>query len=698
MIRFLFYGQEGQNSILQAHYQNPVESIRLNVRVENSVPAYPTEEDLLNALSRIDEWKKKYDVACLFSYEMGCIFQKAPMPGPLPVQYPVLAAYAFPPSTETTDHTPIPNASAGFSLSEEEYFDLGPTRHLQEEDYSQHIQSIQEKIRSGLSYQVNYTSPLTLPFSGKPESFFHWLRKRFPSPYSVFADLEDRQFVSISPELFFSCAPIQEFSTPGSDEIFRSHATPSARKSFQDGYRLEVRPMKGTVRASKDPARDSELRQRLMNSEKDKAELAMITDLMRNDLGRISPPGGVSLERAIQPESYVYVHQLTSVISAFHRTGELRTIIPSLFPSGSITGAPRRETMKIISREESDFRGIYTGSIGLIRSEQAVFNVAIRTADISNGILRYGAGGGITLGSDAKQEWNELHWKARPLNRELPGLIETMGLSHGRIRNRDLHLKRLLRSARVLNLPGPWFPDPSRSTEDITGVKDPIHNEEQTSIENLDSIESKGANGNPGNGTSGNARRPESELVRKMSHQGKINETMQSVVRYLESLAKTHPTGSFRLRLHWSREGKISHEIRAMEGRTEFRKRELWKIRLADFSMSSRDQWLLHKVDRRNCYNEELAKARNSGYDEVLFFNERNEITEGSITNLFYRLDSRWYTPPVRCGLLPGVGRSRILHRWPHRIALRTLKVNELSEVSRFVLVNSLRGLIEAKL
>ena len=114
--------------------------------------------------------------------------------------------------------------------------------------------------------------------------------------------------------------------------------------------------------------------------------------------------------------------------------------------------------------------------------------------------------------------------------------------------------------------------------------------------------------------------------------------------------------------------------------------------------MSSRDQWLLHKVDRRNCYNEELAKARNSGYDEVLFFNERNEITEGSITNLFYRLDSRWYTPPVRCGLLPGVGRSSILHRWPHRIALRTLKVNELSEVSRFVLVNSLRGLIEAKL
>ncbi len=665
MIRFLFYGQEGQNSIAQASYSNPVQSLRLNAKMPNSRALYPSREEILEALSTIDQWKKSYDVVCLFSYEMGCILQNVAMPGVLPDGYPVMAAYAFVESEKTEVQASLQRIKKAIATAENDAksstsFDLGPIYScLDQTDYNRHIQSIQEKIRGGLSYQVNFTAPLRTAFSGDPEAFFHWLRKRYPSPYSVFADLEDRQIVSISPELFFSCRPVADYSPLHGEELFRNHHNSRDRR-FKDGFRLEVRPMKGTVRATKDTTENESLKRRLLESEKDRAELAMITDLLRNDLGRISPAGGVSLEKAIQPESYTYVHQLTSVISAFHPTGRLSEMIPSLFPSGSITGAPRIETMKIIAEEESEYRGIYTGSIGLVRSNEGSFNVAIRTAEISRGMLRYGAGGGITLGSEAGQEWKELHWKVRPVKPEKPGLIETMALVHGRINNRKLHIQRMLRSGRVLRLPGPVFEEKAATRKDSSASP------------NRDS--SNGIN------------------------RSNMTIQFQRLTQYLDQIQNEYAIGRFRLRLHWQSNGTFSYSISRQEPRRKHARNSLWKIKIAESSMSSRDPWLLHKVDRRKCYNEGLAMARDSGYDEVLFFNERNEITEGSITNVFYMMDQRWYTPPIRCGLLAGVQRSRLLSRWGHRISFRPLKKSELESVQRIVLVNSLRGLIEASL
>ena len=680
MIQFLFYGQDGQRSVLESAYTNPEKSLRLDAEI-----AYPDKEQILTALQTIDQWKEDFHVICIFSYEMGCIIQDAPMPGELPAGYPVLAAYAFSGIVEGPEE-PMGGAAENPATRErgtlpahKSGFDLGALRmDLHPQSYRRHIESIQEKIRQGRSYQVNFTTPLRMPFSGDPLQLFHSMRQRFPSPYSVYADLGDRQIVSISPELFFQASRTERFQPRHNQEDARKHLKPIPRaeqpddthpgsttshrmhepsymdsdsteevhpsgsekqatgsKAFSNGYRLEVRPMKGTVRASKDPQQDRKLKNVLMESVKARAELAMITDLLRNDLGRIAPTGGVGLEKAIQCESYVYVHQLTSVISAFHKSGKLSDILPSLFPSGSITGAPRRETMRIIAEEENRYRGVYTGSIGLAKKDHSRLNVAIRTAEISQGWLRYGAGGGITLLSDSQKEWDELHWKARPLSRERPGLIETMLLINGRIRNRELHLERMLRSISRLGM------------------------EAQTAI----------------------------------------NQSRSLLNSLLDGIVAETPKGRYRLRIHRNSEGTLSQSVQSLDPprRSAGESRSRWKVRLWDYPMSSHDRMLHHKVDRRGCYDSALRQARADGYDEILFYNERGEITEGSITNLFYRMEGKWYTPPIRCGLLPGIGRKRLLHRWRHRIGFRRLLIDEMESIERLVLVNSLRGLIEAK-
>ncbi|MCB1170135.1 MAG: chorismate-binding protein [Leptospiraceae bacterium] len=732
MIRFLFYGQDGQDSRFLRAYIHPVYSLRLNAHPsQDSDP--DLRETILQNLQTIDQWKQSLHVVCLFSYEMGCILHNANQPASLPVGYPLMAAYAFPGAT--MEEREAIHEDGGGENSKQGYcpaFALGPARSVLAADYRRNIESIQEAIRSGRTYQVNFTHPVHMPFSGSPLAFFHHLRKRYPSPYSVYAELEDRHIISISPELFFLSKPVApdaaasaESSPPGSGGMRSGRSTGADDNDRATSYRIEVRPMKGTVRASSNPDENRRLKQQLLESEKDRAELAMITDLLRNDLGRICPPGGVRLEKAIQPESYVYVHQLTSVIVGERSNDSLKEIIPFLFPSGSITGAPRRETMQIIAERECDYRGIYTGSIGyclpsadknetghppgfpqsqdsqdsqdssgspespgkenpgvspdpsganqiekkqnsLISYQNSdhgfaepimVFNVAIRTAEILRGMLRYGAGGGITLLSEPDLEWKELHWKAKPvLTQNKPGLIETMALQRGRIRNEDLHVRRLLRSARRLSIPL----------------------------------------------------------------------SKESLEHDLQTLKQDYPKGKFRVRLHLTADGQLEKKVAAMQMRADAdrllsseeqtvelseergmvppkikmprpRKRK-WKLRLIADPVSSKDPWLLHKVDRREIYDRTLDSVRQAGYDEALFINQDQEITEGAISSIFYRWKGAWYTPPVRCGLLPGVGRQRLLARGKGRIAFRRLKVHELDQVERIVLINSLRGLHEGEL
>jgi para-aminobenzoate synthetase/4-amino-4-deoxychorismate lyase len=223
--------------------------------------------------------------------------------------------------------------------------------------------------------------------------------------------------------------------------------------------RITTRPMKGTAVRGRWDEEDQAIANRLVASEKDRAENAMIVDLMRNDLGRIAEPGSVRATRMFEPERYETVWQLTSTIEARLRRGlHLSDLFRALFPSGSVTGAPKVASMRLISELEDSPRGLYTGSIGYLapagRGEpRANFNVAIRTVvlDAETRSAEYGVGGGITHGSSAAREFEELLAKAQVLTARRPTfeLIETLGYDPGSGYS-DLpeHLERVTASAR----------------------------------------------------------------------------------------------------------------------------------------------------------------------------------------------------------------------------------------------------------
>jgi para-aminobenzoate synthetase/4-amino-4-deoxychorismate lyase len=202
---------------------------------------------------------------------------------------------------------------------------------------------------------------------------------------------------------------------------------------------------------------DREQSRRLLASSKEQAENLMIVDLLRNDLGRVAEVGSVVVDELFALERYPTVWQLTSQVSARLRPGTgLLELFRALFPCGSVTGAPKRRTMQLIEDLEPTPRGIYCGAVGLVAPPSAPFrarfNVAIRTAvvDRATGEGVYGAGGGITWGSDASAERAELHAKAAVLAHDVTEheLLETVAFVPGDgLRNLPRHLARMADSA-----------------------------------------------------------------------------------------------------------------------------------------------------------------------------------------------------------------------------------------------------------
>lgn len=288
--------------------------------------------------------------------------------------------------------------------------------------YQQAIQTIHQLIAAGDTYQVNYTFPMTAPFSGDALGWFRTLCLAQRSKYAAFMDLGRYSIVSVSPELFFRL----------------------------DGENLETRPMKGTRPRGRWPEEDHFLARQLQSSEKDRAENVMIVDLLRNDMGRISAVNSVEVPSLFEVEQYETVWQMTSRITS-RTNASVPEIFRSLFPSGSVTGAPKIRTMEIIRDLEPFPRGIYCGAMGWWGpGRRAAFNVAIRTAviDRQTGSARYHVGGGITWDSTAKAEYEECCVKAAVLTQDRPDfqLIETV-LFDKEYFLLDAHLERMQASA-----------------------------------------------------------------------------------------------------------------------------------------------------------------------------------------------------------------------------------------------------------
>ena len=274
-------------------------------------------------------------------------------------------------------------------------------------EYLSTIETIKEQIREGNTYQTNLTHQLSakLPCGLSPEIIFHRLRCDHPAPFAAFINRQDSTVVSASPERFF-------------------HVDGATRK-------ISTSPIKGTRPRGTNPAEDAALRDSLLASEKDRAENTMIVDLLRNDIGRICEFGSVNVEKLCDLEEHPTLFHLVSTIS-----GKLRNdvtysdILKAVFPCGSITGAPKISTMRIIDEIEHSTRGLSMGAIGYYvpdgvfgLRETLDMNVAIRTMVIRDGVVTFNVGGGIVIDSDPESEYEETLTKAKALLAAMGGSV-----------------------------------------------------------------------------------------------------------------------------------------------------------------------------------------------------------------------------------------------------------------------------------
>ena len=295
---------------------------------------------------------------------------------------------------------------------------------LSEVEYLAAVQSALGHIRCGDIYQVNLTWRIDFTFFGSSCALYRKLRQSQPVNYGAYLLLPERTILSLSPELFLE----------------------------RRGDELISKPMKGTRARAGENRADQAMAKALQRSEKDQAENLMIVDLVRNDFGKIAQIGSVQVDRLFAIEQYPTVYQMVSQVSGRVLDRSVFHTLKALFPSGSVTGAPKIRAMEIISGLERSSRGIYTGAIGHIKpGGDFAFNVAIRTIELMPGNRgRLHVGSGIVADSSANSEYAECWSKARFLT-ELQSdfaLLETLLLEEGELQRLDAHLKRLKASAR----------------------------------------------------------------------------------------------------------------------------------------------------------------------------------------------------------------------------------------------------------
>ncbi len=288
---------------------------------------------------------------------------------------------------------------------------FGPlVRHTSAAEHRRRVGELRERIAAGDLYQANLAHRFTRELTGDPVDVYACLREVNPAPYMAYLawDVE-----LASPAVRFSRGAILS----ASPELLLE----------MEGEVARTRPIKGTARRSSDPVLDRDRATALIASAKDKAELAMIVDLERNDLGRCARAGGVHVERFPHLESYARVHHLTADVVAEIAPGlDAIDVLEALFPGGSITGAPKLAAMDAIGALEGEGRGFFTGSLGFVDTRgQACWNILIRTLVWrpieGGGEVSFHVGGGVTWSSDPEAEERETLDKAAALIEAIGG-------------------------------------------------------------------------------------------------------------------------------------------------------------------------------------------------------------------------------------------------------------------------------------
>jgi len=252
------------------------------------------------------------------------------------------------------------------------------------------IERAQRHIEAGDVYQVCLTNEITIEGTRDPLAVFLRLRQSNPAPYSAFIKLAERSLVSSSPEQFIRVS--------------------------NDGL-VSSKPIKGTRPRGENAHQDAAIAEELQQDKKERAENLMIVDLMRNDIGKVSEVGSVSVPLLFDVETYATVHQLVSTVTGKLAQGESAwSAILAAFPGGSMTGAPKYRAMEIIEELEEGPRGLYSGCVGYLAADgSAELAMVIRSMVFEGESIKIGVGGGITIDSDPAAELQETKLKAQAL-------------------------------------------------------------------------------------------------------------------------------------------------------------------------------------------------------------------------------------------------------------------------------------------
>ncbi len=457
--------------------------------------------------------------------------------------------------------------------------------------YIDHILKIKEYIRSGDTYQVNYTYPMRSVFDADPQALFWKLALAQPTPYTMFIETDDWAVCSVSPELFFS--------------LEKDH--------------IKTRPMKGTRQRGFLYEDDLLKKEELFYSEKDRAENLMIVDMIRNDLGRVAKINSVEVDKLFSIEKYPTVWQMTSEITAT-TNASITDIMQALFPCASITGAPKPRTMALIQELEQYSRKLYTGCMGqILPGRYAQFSVAIRMAMINkkNQTLEYGVGGGIVHDSDPEEEYAESIAKASvtKMRSTLFQILETMLWEPEKgYFILPYHIRRMKQTAMYFD----YSLDETR--------------------------------------------------LKKMLH----------------SFKPQNPELPCKIRILLSKTGQITFESYPILQANALERNQAV---LAKTPVSQDNVFLYHKTTAREVYTSHLNE--NPDADDVLLWNERNELTESCSSNIVVERNDRKFTPPVQCGLLGGTYRAWLLDK--NEIEEKIINKNELFQFDAIYLINSVR-------
>ncbi|HEX8340772.1 MAG TPA: anthranilate synthase component I family protein [Tepidisphaeraceae bacterium] len=364
--------------------------LRLAVESADDDDAHGAARGLLDAL---EERSKSARYAGFFAYDLGRCFERLPAPPPTGLYLPMAA---FLKCGASRDPCPAPS-------------DAGPRASAARSNFTKaaYLAAVRrciEYVAAGDVFQINLAQQLRIDTPLSPAEIYARLRTATPGHYDALLDFGDYAIISNSPELFFKVERL-----------------PDGRR------RIVNRPIKGTRPAA------AGMEAELVASAKDRAELAMIVDLQRNDLGRICRTGTVRVLSAREIETHAtVVHGVATVEGILRDDVTLLDVLRAAFPCGSVTGCPKIRAMQIIDALEPTRRGVYCGAIGWIENGEMEFSVAIRTMTLAAGVAHVPVGGGIVADSDPESEYAETLVKARALLSALGVGSETGSLPSGR--------------------------------------------------------------------------------------------------------------------------------------------------------------------------------------------------------------------------------------------------------------------------